>query len=162
MLWQEQRAARSTIENTCVLLGLNYESQAGRAAQRQEAPPGIPGVGSAHSIQWQSRRGGTDTGEGADVLAKHTQATRAVRMTDPTGKPSCERRERVNTKSPVREYRPPGSVRGRWATGVPTSTNLKAETGRRDWRRVYCINATSESVSKAGLPLSGTTSQTPG
>ena len=52
------------------------------------------------------------TGEGADVLAKHTQATRAVRMTDQTGKPSCERRERVNTKSPVREYRPPGSVRG--------------------------------------------------
>jgi hypothetical protein len=33
-------------------------------------------------------------------------------MTGPTGKPSCERRERVNTKSPVREYRPPGSVRG--------------------------------------------------
>ena len=31
----------------------NYESQAGRAAQRQEAPSGIPGVGSAHSIQWQ-------------------------------------------------------------------------------------------------------------
>ena len=31
----------------------NYESQAGRAAQRQEAPPGAPGVGSAHSIQWQ-------------------------------------------------------------------------------------------------------------
>src|ERR1017187_4394963 len=31
----------------------NNEGQAGRAAQRQEAPPGIPGVGSAHSIQWQ-------------------------------------------------------------------------------------------------------------
>src|ERR1035438_1329501 len=31
----------------------NYEGQAGRAAQRQEAPPGAPGVGSAHSIQWQ-------------------------------------------------------------------------------------------------------------
>ena len=90
----------------------NYEGQAGRAAQRQEAPSGTPGVGLAHSIQWQSRQGGTETGEGADVLAKHTQATRAVRMTDQTGKPSCERRERVNTKSPVREYRPPGSVRG--------------------------------------------------
>src|SRR6266576_1285819 len=54
----------------------NYEGQAGRAAQRQEAPSGTPGVGSAHSIQWQSRQGGTETGEGADVLAKHTQATR--------------------------------------------------------------------------------------
>ena len=31
----------------------NCESQAGRAAQRQEVPPGTPGVGSAHSIQWQ-------------------------------------------------------------------------------------------------------------
>src|ERR1035441_10389121 len=31
----------------------NYESQAGRTAQRQEAPSGAPGVGSAHSIQWQ-------------------------------------------------------------------------------------------------------------
>ena len=31
----------------------NYEGQAGRAAQRQEAPPESPGVGSAHSIQWQ-------------------------------------------------------------------------------------------------------------
>ena len=31
----------------------NCEGQAGRAAQRQEAPPGAPGVGSAHSIQWQ-------------------------------------------------------------------------------------------------------------
>src|ERR1017187_2667876 len=90
----------------------NCEGQAGRAAQRQEAPPGIPGVGSAHSIQWQSRRGGTDTGEGADVLAKPTQATRAVRMTDPTGKPSCERRQIGRAESPVREYRPPGSVRG--------------------------------------------------
>ena len=31
----------------------NCEGQAGRAAQRQEVPPGAPGVGSAHSIQWQ-------------------------------------------------------------------------------------------------------------
>ena len=88
----------------------NCEGQAGRVAQRQEVPPGTPGVGSVHSIQRQGAS--PEAGEGADVLAKHTQATRAVRMTDPTGKPSCERRERVNTKSPVREYRPPGSVRG--------------------------------------------------
>src|ERR1035438_1025712 len=66
----------------------NCEGQAGRAAQRQEVPPESPGVGSAHSIPRQSRRGGTDTGEGADVLAKHTQATRAVRMTDQTDRKS--------------------------------------------------------------------------
>src|SRR5712691_5111448 len=86
----------------------NYEGQAGRVAQRQEATPGAPGVGSAHSIQWQGAN--PDTGEVADALTKPTQATRAVRMTDQAGKPSCERRERVNVKSPVREYRPPGSV----------------------------------------------------
>jgi hypothetical protein len=88
----------------------NYEGQAGRGAQREEALSGTPGVGSTHSIQWQGVS--PDTGEGADVLAKHTQATRAVRMTDQTGKPSCERRRRASTKSPVREYRSPGSVRG--------------------------------------------------
>jgi len=88
----------------------NCEGQAGRVAQRQEVPPGTPGVGSAHSIQRQGAS--PEAGEGADVLAKHTQATRAVRMTDPTGKPSCERRRRASAKSPVREYRPPGSVRG--------------------------------------------------
>ena len=48
----------------------NYESQAGRAVQRQEAPSGAPGVGLAHSIQWQGAS--PETGEGADVLAKHT------------------------------------------------------------------------------------------
>jgi hypothetical protein len=88
----------------------NCEGQAGKAAQRQEVPPGTLGVGSVHSIQ---RRGASpEVGEGADVLAKPTQATRAVSMTDPTGKPSCERRRRASAKSPVREYRPPGSVRG--------------------------------------------------
>src|SRR5271157_2217842 len=70
----------------------NCEGQAGRAAQRQEAPSDPPGVGLAHSIQRQGAS--PDAGEGAAVLAKPTQATRAVRMTDPTGKPSCERRRR--------------------------------------------------------------------
>jgi hypothetical protein len=88
----------------------NYEGQAGTAAQRQEAPSRAPGVGSVHSI---SRQGASpDAKEGADSLAKFTQATSTVRMTEPTGKPSCERRRRVRLKSPVRENRPPGSVRG--------------------------------------------------
>jgi hypothetical protein len=78
----------------------NCEGQAGRAAQRQEAPSDAPGVGSAHSIQRQGAS--PEVGEGADVLAKPTQATRAVRTTDQTGKPSCERRRRASAKSPVR------------------------------------------------------------
>ena len=88
----------------------NCEGQAGRVAQRQEVPPGTPGVGSVHSIQRQGAS--PEAGEGADVLAKPTQATRAVRTTDQTGKPSCERRRRASAKSPVREYCTPGSVRG--------------------------------------------------
>jgi len=59
----------------------NYEGQAGRVAQRQEAPPDAPGVGSAHSIQPQSRHGGTEVGEGADKSTQPTQATSTVRTT---------------------------------------------------------------------------------
>jgi len=114
----------------------NHEGQAGRAAQRQEAPSGTPGVGSAHSIQWPGA--GPDTGEGADVLAKHTQATCAVRLTDSTGKPSCARRRRANTKSPVREYRPPGSVRGAPGNRCPYLDNFaKRTTSERPTRWLY-------------------------
>ncbi len=60
----------------------NYEGQAGRGAQRQEAPPGTPGVGSAHSNQWQPRQGGAETGEGADRATQSAQATSAVRTTE--------------------------------------------------------------------------------
>jgi len=58
----------------------NYEGQAGRAAQRQEAPPESPGVGSAHSIQRQGTS--PDAGEGADRSTQPAQATRAVRTTE--------------------------------------------------------------------------------
>jgi len=58
----------------------NYEGQAGREAQRQEASPGAPGVGSAHSIQWQSSS--SETGEGADRATQSAQETRAVRTTE--------------------------------------------------------------------------------
>src|SRR2546428_1080883 len=57
----------------------NYEGQAGRVAQRQEATPGAPGVGSARSIQWQSRQGGAEGGEGADRATQLAQATRTGR-----------------------------------------------------------------------------------
>ena len=52
----------------------NCEGQAGREAQRQEAPPDAPGVGLAHSI---SRQGvSPEAGEGAD---RSTQSALAVR-----------------------------------------------------------------------------------
>src|ERR1039458_8915131 len=79
----------------------NYEGQAGRVAQRQEAPSESPGVGSAHSIQRQGAS--PEAGEGADEIGRPTQATRAVRTTDPTGKPSCERRERVRSEEHTSE-----------------------------------------------------------
>src|SRR5258707_4358218 len=58
----------------------NYEGQAGRAAQRQEAPSGPPGVGSAHSIQRQGAS--PDAGEGADKSTQPAQATSTVRTTE--------------------------------------------------------------------------------
>jgi group II intron reverse transcriptase/maturase len=58
----------------------NYESQAGRAAQRQEAPSGTPGVGSAHSSQQQGAS--PEAGEGADRATQSAQATSTVRTTE--------------------------------------------------------------------------------
>jgi len=60
----------------------NYEGQAGRAAQRQEASLDTPGVGSTHSIQRQSRPGGTEAEEGADRSTQLAQATSTVRTTE--------------------------------------------------------------------------------
>src|SRR3989449_6198517 len=60
----------------------NYEGQAGRMAQRQEATPDAPGVGSAHSIQSQSRQSGTEAGKGADKSTQLAQATSTVRTTE--------------------------------------------------------------------------------
>ena len=88
----------------------NYEGQAGRQAQRQGVPADAPGVGLAYSSQQQGAS--PEAGEEANNLAKSTQATSAVRLTELTGKPSYGRRRRVRLKSPVRENRPPGSVRG--------------------------------------------------
>lgn len=59
----------------------NYEGQAGRMTQRQEASSGAPGVGSAHSIQGQGAS--PDAEEGTDTLTQSAQATRTVRTTEP-------------------------------------------------------------------------------
>ena len=89
----------------------NCEGQAGREAQRQEALPDAPGVGFVHS----SRRPGAspDAGEGTNRLTKHAQATRCRKNDGPklANLPAGDT-QRVSLKSPVREYRPPGSVRG--------------------------------------------------
>src|SRR5206468_1874361 len=58
----------------------NYESQAGRAAQRQEAPSDSPGVGLAHTIPRQGAS--PDSGEGANTLTQSAQATRTERTSE--------------------------------------------------------------------------------
>ena len=90
----------------------NYESQAGRGIQRQgECSEARQGVGFAHSSQQQDDR--LEAGEGADRLMKLAQATRC-RKTDGTtlaNLPAGDT-QRISLKSPVRENRTPGSVRG--------------------------------------------------
>ena len=58
----------------------NCEGQAGREAQRQGAPPGIPGVGLAHSSQQQGAS--PEAGEGANRSTQSAQATSTVRTTE--------------------------------------------------------------------------------
>ena len=58
----------------------NCESQAGRAAQRQEAPSQAPGVGLAHSIQPQGES--LEAGEGANRSTRPAQGTSAERTSE--------------------------------------------------------------------------------
>lgn len=58
----------------------NYEGQAGRKAQRQEAVSDPPGVGLTHSIQRQDA--GLEAGEGVNRTTQSTQATSTVRVTE--------------------------------------------------------------------------------
>jgi RNA-directed DNA polymerase len=59
----------------------NCEGQAGKAVQRQEAQPGNPGIGLAHSIQ---RQGASPEAEkGANRSTQPAQATSPVRTTGP-------------------------------------------------------------------------------
>jgi hypothetical protein len=60
----------------------NYEDQAGREAQRQEALPDVPGVGLVNSISGQPREIGADLGEGANRATQPAQATSPVRKTE--------------------------------------------------------------------------------
>ena len=58
----------------------NYEGQAGRNTQRQEASSGPPGVGLTHSIQPQDSS--LEAGEGVNRTTQSTQATSPVRVTE--------------------------------------------------------------------------------
>ena len=58
----------------------NYEDQAGRRAQRQEAPVELSGVGLAHSIAGQGAS--PDLREGANRVTQCAQATSPVRKTE--------------------------------------------------------------------------------
>lgn len=58
----------------------NYEGQAGRGAQPQEAPSGVSGVGLAHSSQPQGAS--PEAGEGVNRSTQSAQATRTVRTTE--------------------------------------------------------------------------------
>ena len=58
----------------------NCEGQAGKTAQRQEAPSGAPGVGLAHSRPRQDA--GPEAIEGANKTTQSAQATSTVRATE--------------------------------------------------------------------------------
>ncbi len=58
----------------------NYEGQAGREAQRQEALSGAPGVGLAHCMPRQGES--PEAAEGANKSTQPAQATSAVRTTE--------------------------------------------------------------------------------
>jgi hypothetical protein len=89
----------------------NYGSQAGRSNQRQEgSSQKKQGFRSVHSSQRQGAS--PDTGQGADTTTQPAQETSAVRTTESSWRTSLRASERVAVKSPVRENRPPGSVRG--------------------------------------------------
>jgi hypothetical protein len=102
----------------------NYEGQAGRGVQRQEErPEARQGVGFVHSSPQQDAS--LEAGEGTNRLTKHAQATRCRKNDGSTlaNLPASDT-PRVSLRSPVREYCTPGSLRGRRATGVPTSTSV--------------------------------------
>jgi len=89
----------------------NYGSQSGKFVQRQgEQTEAHPGIRSVHS----SRRQGAspDPGQGADSSTQPAKETSAVRTTESRWPTSLRASRRVEMKSPVRENRPPGSVRG--------------------------------------------------
>jgi hypothetical protein len=122
----------------------NCEGQAGRESQRQGGTPdGTQGVGSAHSSSRQTGATWSEVSEGADTSTKPAQALSTVSLTETCWRTflqaitvktsrirvSCHlwwrMRERGEVKSPVRENRTPGSVRGAPGNRCPYLDNPK-------------------------------------
>ena len=106
----------------------NCEGQAGRAAQRQEAPPELRESDRLHSIQRQGAS--PEAGEGANRSTQSAQATSAVRTTEQTGKPSCGRSKAGppggGGTSPLK-----GNKNGRGRGGPKDHTDFTRTLGRR-------------------------------
>ncbi len=99
----------------------NCGHETGRGVQRQEArSEAHPGVRSVHSNPPQA-------GEGADMSTPPAQETSAVRTTEQSWTTSLWVSRRVEMKSPVRENRPPGSVRGAPGNRRPYRDHLQRE-----------------------------------
>ena len=90
----------------------NCEGQAGRAAQRQEAPSDTPGVGSPHSSAGQLRSVGADRREGGDTRIPLHRKPNPYERRSKLGQPPWGTRPARSCEEPGAENRPPGSVRG--------------------------------------------------
>lgn len=99
----------------------NCEGQAGRGAQRQEALPGQPGVGSPHSTPPQGAS--PEAGEGGDRLTQSAQATRAVRKTETDWRTFL----RAITEKAYRRYALPEGTKF-----LPAADGLSAAQGTPD------------------------------
>ena len=115
----------------------NCEGQAGRKAQRQEAPSGQPGVGSAHSTQ--SQGASPEAGEGADRLTQSAQATSAVR-TDGVrlaNLPADHSREGISAQTlPVRRLVSVSQSGGSASVLLAVTPGCSQWRGRSDFRGV--------------------------
>jgi len=105
----------------------NCEGQAGREAQTQRSASWPPGVGLAHNSQPQGAS--PEAGEGANSQTKLTQATNAVRLTEPHWQPSYERQTTCLAEEPGAGKPPAGICAG--GAGQPASLPRQQEENAR-------------------------------
>jgi hypothetical protein len=97
----------------------NCEGQAGRAAQRQEAPPDPPGVGSSHSSAGQLRSVGADLREGGDTRIPLHRKPNPYERRSKLGQPPWGTRQARSREEPGAGKPPAGICEG--GTGQPVS-----------------------------------------
>jgi hypothetical protein len=101
----------------------NCGHETGRGVRRQEERSDAnPGVRLAHSSP-------PPAGQGANTTTQPAQETSAVRTTEQSWITSLRASRRVVVKSPVRENRPPGSVRGAPGNRRPYRDPMNSEPG---------------------------------